>query len=150
MSDRRVTSSRLLVSDSVTTTHHVLDAAVLALRVLSDGDQVNVGVRGLVPLHGDTRSYVGVEVEGLPQQQVHGGVTCSDGRLQGSCGTKAGSAEKNASRGALPHGRELTFQSDLALVHRLLSIRRNHPSAPRTLNRRHIPLLPFNWSLQVT
>lgn len=127
----------------------MLDAAVLALRVLSDGHQVNVGVRGLVPLDGDTRSYVGVEVEGLPQQQVHGRVTCGDGRLQGSCRTRAPrSAEKNATPGALSHRRELTFQPDLALVHRLLRIRRNHPSAPWTLNRRHIPLLPSDWSLR--
>ena len=62
----------------------MFDAAVLALRVLTDGDQVDVSIRSLVALDGDAGSHVGVKVEGLPEQQVHGGVTCSDGRLQGS------------------------------------------------------------------
>lgn len=42
-----------------------------------------------------------------------------------------------------------TFQSDLALVHGLFSIRGDHPSATRSLYRRHIPLLPADRSLQV-
>lgn len=65
-------------------THHVFDAAVLALRVLPDGDQVDIGVRSLVALDGDAGPHVCVQVKGLPEQQVHGGVTCSDGCLQGS------------------------------------------------------------------
>lgn len=65
-------------------THHVFDAAVLALRVLPDGDQVDVGVRRLVALDGNARSHISVKVKGLPQQQVHGGVTSGDGGLQGS------------------------------------------------------------------
>lgn len=65
-------------------THHVFDAAVLALRVLPDGDQVDIGVRSLVALDGDAGPHVCVKVKGLPEQQVHGGVTCSDGCLQGS------------------------------------------------------------------
>lgn len=62
----------------------MFDAAVLALRVLPDGDQVDVCVRRLVALDGDARSHVGVEVKGLPEQQVHGGVAGGDGGLQGS------------------------------------------------------------------
>lgn len=46
----------------------MFDAAVLALRVLTDGDQVDVGVRGLVALDGDAGPHVGVKVKGLPQQ----------------------------------------------------------------------------------
>lgn len=62
-------------------THDVFDAAVFSLRVLSDGDQVDVGVRRLVALDGNARPHVSVKVEGLSQQQVHGGVACSDGCL---------------------------------------------------------------------
>lgn len=64
--------------------HHVFDAAVLALRVLPDGDQVHVRVRRLVALDGDAGTHVGVKVKGLPEQQVHGRVAGSDGRLQRS------------------------------------------------------------------
>jgi len=62
-------------------THHMLDAAVLALRVLPDGDQVDVCVWRLVALDGYAGSHIGVQIEGLPEQQVHGGVARGDGRL---------------------------------------------------------------------
>lgn len=62
-------------------THHVLDAAVLALGVLPDGDQVDVSVGCLVALDGDTGPHVGVQVKGLPEKQIHGGVSRGDGRL---------------------------------------------------------------------
>lgn len=62
-------------------THHVLDAAVLALCVLPDGDQVDVSVGRLVALDGDAGPHVGVQVKGLPEKQVHGGVSRGDRRL---------------------------------------------------------------------
>lgn len=65
----------------------MFDAAVLALCVFTDGDQVNIGVRRLVALDGDTGSHIGIEVKGLSEEQVHGGVTCRNGCLQRSCKT---------------------------------------------------------------
>lgn len=43
--------------------HFVLQAAVLALCVLPDGDQVNVIVLGLVPGQAEARPHVGIQVE---------------------------------------------------------------------------------------
>lgn len=63
----------------------MLDAAVLALRVLSDSDQVHIGVWRLVALDGNTGPNIGIQVEGLPEQQVHGWVSRCDRRLQRSC-----------------------------------------------------------------
>lgn len=127
----------------------MFDATVLALRVLSDGDQVHVGVRGLVALDGDAGSHVGVEVKGLPEQQVHGGVACSDRCLQGSYRTEvvsSGDLETNTRQ--LNNQHLQTFQPDLALVHRLFSVWRNHPPASRSFYRCDIPLLPSDRSLQ--
>lgn len=69
-------------------THHMLNATILALRVFPDGDQVHVGVRCLVAFDGDARPHIGVKVKGLPEQQVHGGMASSNGCLQGSCRRK--------------------------------------------------------------
>lgn len=124
----------------------MFDAAVLALRVLPDGDQVDVGVRRLVALDGDAGPHVGVEVEGLPEQQVHGGVSGGDGGLQGSCRTEAVSRGATRRKRAAPH--QQTFEADLAPVHRLLSIRGDHPPAPGALDGRDVPLLPPDGSLQ--
>lgn len=136
-------------------THHVFDATVLALRVLPDGDQVDIGVRSLVALDGDAGPHVCVQVKGLPEQQVHGGVTCSDGCLQGSWWRKKKcKKQKTLTSRNLPgnlskgNGHVQTFQTDLAPVHGLFGVRRDHPSAARSLYRRHVPLLPRDWSLQ--
>lgn len=51
----------------------------------------------------------------------------------------------NLSKG---NGHVQTFQTDLAPVHGLFGVRRDHPSAARSLYRRHVPLLPRDWSLQ--
>ena len=67
----------------------MLDAAVLSLCVLPDGDQVDVGVGCLVAFDGHTGAYVGIEVKGLPQQQVHGGVASSNRSLKRSYETRS-------------------------------------------------------------
>lgn len=64
-------------------THHVLDAAVLALSVLADGDDVHIRVGSLVALDGHARAHIGVQVKGFTQQQIHGRVPCSNRGLQG-------------------------------------------------------------------
>ena len=71
--------------ETACSSYHVFNATVLSLRVLANGDQVDVGVGGLVTLDGHAGTHVGVEVKGLPQQEVHGGVASCDGGLQGPC-----------------------------------------------------------------
>lgn len=49
----------------------MLDAAVLALGVLADGDDVHVCVGGFVALDGHAGTHVGIKVKGSTQQQIH-------------------------------------------------------------------------------
>lgn len=60
----------------------MLDAAVLALGVLADGDDVHVRVGRLVALDGHAWTHVGVKVKGSAQQQIHRWVPCSNWGLQ--------------------------------------------------------------------
>jgi hypothetical protein len=64
----------------------MLDAAVLALRVLPDEDRVDVVKGGLVALDGDAGTDVGVQVKGAAEGEVQGDVPLADGRGQGACG----------------------------------------------------------------
>lgn len=57
--------------------YHMFNPTVFSLSVLPDGDQVHVGVGGLVALNGHTGAHIGIEVKGLPQQQVHRGMASS-------------------------------------------------------------------------
>ena len=51
----------------------VLNATVLSLSVLSNGDQVHIVVAGAIPLNRATRPHVGIQVEhpGYTTQQHH-------------------------------------------------------------------------------
>lgn len=49
----------------------MLNAAVLALGVLADGDDVHVCVGRFVALDGHAWTHVGVKVKGFTQQQIH-------------------------------------------------------------------------------
>ena len=63
----------------------MFNPTVFSLSVLPDGDQVHISVRGLIALNGHTRTHIGIEVEGFPQQQVHRWVASSYWRLQRTC-----------------------------------------------------------------
>ena len=63
----------------------MFNPTVFSLSVLPDGDQVHISVRGLIALDGHTRTHIGIEVEGFPQQQVHRWVASSYWCLQRTC-----------------------------------------------------------------
>ena len=65
-----------------TINHNVLDARVLALRVLSDQDGVDVVVCRLVASDGAAWPQVGEEVESSPEGEVEGDVSLADGGLE--------------------------------------------------------------------
>lgn len=56
----------------------MLDAGVLALRVLPDKNGVDVVIRCLEALDRKTRTNVGEEVEGSAKRQVQGNVSLAD------------------------------------------------------------------------
>lgn len=62
----------------------VLNTRVLALGVLTNGDDVHVIVQRLVALEAAAGTYVGVKVEFLAQRQVQRAVTLADGRHEGT------------------------------------------------------------------
>lgn len=66
--------------------YHMFYPAVFPLCVLPDGDEVHVRIRRLVALNGDAGADVGVQVKGLPQQQIHWGMTGGYRCLQRTCG----------------------------------------------------------------
>lgn len=70
---------------AVKKSHHMFNPTVFSLCVFSDGDQVNIRVRGLVALNGYTGAHIGIEVKCFPQQQVHRWMTGSYWRLQWTC-----------------------------------------------------------------
>lgn len=62
----------------------VLNARVLTLGVLADGDHVDVVVQRLVALEAAAGSNVGIQVELLAQGQVQRAMALAHGRHQGS------------------------------------------------------------------
>ena len=97
-----------------------LDARVLALRVLPDGDQVDVVVERLVALDRLAGPHVGVETELLSELQVQGSETLSDGR------------------------HERTLEADLVPVYRVDGLLRDPHRAIGVLDRRHVHRLPLD------
>lgn len=62
----------------------VLDARVLALRVLADRHNVHVRVLGREALDALARAHVGKEVQRLAERQVQRPVSLADGRRKGA------------------------------------------------------------------
>lgn len=60
----------------------VLDAGVLALGVLTDGDHVHIVVQRLVALETAAGTHVGVQIELLAQGQIQRPMALADGRHQ--------------------------------------------------------------------
>lgn len=60
----------------------MFNSTVFSLGVLPDCDQVHISVGGLVALNGHAGPHISIEVEGFPQQQVHGGMASSYWCLQ--------------------------------------------------------------------
>jgi len=99
----------------------VLDTGVLALGVLSNGDQVDILVGGWEALEADAWSHVGVEAEGLSEHQVHTWVAGTDWRA------------------------EWALETALGDVHALFAWVRNFPLARSVLNGHHVSSLPVDW-----
>ena len=96
------------------------------LSVLTNGDNIDIVVLGLVSLDGLAWSDVGKEGEGLAEHQVHRGVTGTDWGSEGS------------------------LQTDLVLVHRFTGWLWQNPRSVGLLDGVHIALLPRDWGLQYT
>ena len=117
---------RRLLRDQLDGLHHaaddlVLDARVLALRVLADGDEVDVVVERLVALDRLARPHVGVEAEFLAERQVEGAEALADGR------------------------HERALEADLVPVDGVDGLLGDAHRAVGVLHRRHVHRLPLDW-----